>query len=198
MCSIHKGKHFTRITVKGNYEVQRVHFCSELAIMYQYNIFAVNTIAVNTTFFAVKYYCCLYNIFAVLIAEQFPDDQMSYVYSSSISTLFTEYCQTWLRHWRLDNSIIQRGVTSDNRSRPLALFPKTLCSVSSCRGASIDVFRSESENAKYFTVVAELPHLPLYIIQYLAQQMHFSSGVQSLLSQGSYALPLLTVTNNKN
>ncbi len=29
---------------------------------------------------------------------------------------FTEYYQTWLRHWRLDNSIIQRGVTSDNRS----------------------------------------------------------------------------------
>ncbi len=98
----------------------------------------------------------------------------------------------------MDNSIIQRGVTSDNRSRPLAFFPKTVCRVSSRRGASIDVFKSESENAKYFTVVAELPHLPLYIIQYLAQQMHFSSGVQSLLSIGSYALPLLTVTHNKN
>jgi len=68
---------------------------------------------------------------------------------------FTEYYQTWLRHWRLDNSIIQRGVTSDNRSRPLAFFPKVVCRVSSRRGASIDVFRSESENAKYFTVVAE-------------------------------------------
>jgi len=68
---------------------------------------------------------------------------------------FTEYYQTWLRHWRVDNSIIQRGVTSDNRSRPLAFFPKVVCRVSSRRGASIDVFRSESENAKYSTVVAE-------------------------------------------
>ncbi len=111
---------------------------------------------------------------------------------------FTEYYQTWLRHWRLDNSIIQRGVSSDNRWRPLALFPKTVCRVSSRWGAPIDVFKSESENAKYFTVVAELPHLPLYNIQYLAQHMHFSSGVQSLLSIGSYALPLLTVTHSKN
>ena len=31
-----------------------------------------------------------------------------------VDTGFTEYYQKWLRHWRLDNSIIQRGVTSDN------------------------------------------------------------------------------------
>ncbi len=111
---------------------------------------------------------------------------------------FTEYYQTWLRHWRLDNSIIQRGVTSDNWSRPLAFFPKVVCRVSSRRGAPADAFRCESENAKYFTVVAELSHLALYIIQYLAQQMHFSCGVQTLLSIGSYALPLPTVTHNKH
>ncbi len=109
-----------------------------------------------------------------------------------------EYYQTWLRHWRLRNSIIQRGVTSDNRSRPLAHFPKTVCRVSCRRDASIDVFRCETESAKCFTVVAELPRLALYIIQYLAQQMHFSSGVQTLLSIGSYALPLPTVTHNKH
>ncbi len=113
-------------------------------------------------------------------------------------TGFTEYYQTWLRHWRLDNSIIQRGVTSDNWSRPLAFFPKVVCRVSSRRGAPADAFRCESENAKYFTVVAELSHLALYIIQYLAQQMHFSCGVQTLLSIGSYALPLPTVTHNKH
>ena len=61
---------------------------------------------------------------------------------------FTEYYQTWLRHWRLDNSIIQRGVTSDNWSRPLAFFLKVVCRVSSRQGATIDVFKSEIENQK--------------------------------------------------
>ena len=72
---------------------------------------------------------------------------------------FTEYYRTWLRHWRLDNSIIQRGVTSDNWSRPLAFFPKVVCRVSSRQGATIDVFKSEIENQKYFTVIAEIHDL---------------------------------------
>ena len=49
-----------------------------------------------------------------------------------------EYYQKWLRHWRLDNSIIQRGISADNWSRPLAFFPKEVCRVSSRQGASID------------------------------------------------------------
>ena len=72
----------------------------------------------------------------------------------------------------VDNSIIQRGVTSDNRSRPLAFFPKTVCRVTSRRGASIDVLRSENKNAKCFTVFAELADTSLCNMQNLAQQMH--------------------------
>ncbi len=108
---------------------------------------------------------------------------------------FTEYCQTWLRHWRLDNSITQRGVTSDNPSRPLAIFPKTVCRVSSRQGASINVFRSQSENAKYFTVVTEFVFVrPLCIIQNLIQQKDFRFGVGALRTIDRYTLPRLMVT----
>jgi len=107
---------------------------------------------------------------------------------------FTENYQTCLRHWRLNKSIIQRGVTSDNRSRPLAFFPKTVCRVSSRRGASIDVVRFESENKKYFTLVAESADKPPCIIQILTQQMHFGSGVQSLLP--SRCLRIATANGN--
>lgn len=108
---------------------------------------------------------------------------------------FMEYYQTWLRHWWLDNSIIQRGVTSDYRSGPLELFPKTVCRVSSRQGASINVFRSQSENAKYFTVVTEFVFVrPLCIIQNLIQQKDFRFGVGALRTIDRYTLPRLMVT----
>ena len=46
-------------------------------------------------------------------------------------------------------------MTADNWSRPLAFFLRIVCRVSSCRGASVDVFGSESENPKYLAVIAE-------------------------------------------
>ena len=94
---------------------------------------------------------------------------------------FTEYYQTWLRHWRLDNSIIQRGVTSDNWSRPLAFFPKVVCRVSSRRGAPADAFRIEIENKKYFTVVGESQQTQASEAFRNKHSLHFSYGVQSLL-----------------
>ena len=94
---------------------------------------------------------------------------------------FTEYYQTWLRHWRLDNSIIQRGVTSDNWSRPLAFFPKVVCRVSSRRGAPADAFRIEIENKKYFTVVGESQQTQASEAFRNKHNLHFSYGVQSLL-----------------
>ena len=45
----------------------------------------------------------------------------------------------------------------------MAFSPKTVCRVTSRRGESLDIFRFENENAKCFTVFAELADtIPLY------------------------------------
>lgn len=57
-------------------------------------------------------------------------------------------------------SVIQRGVTWKNWSRPLAFSLKTVCRACLHRSAFIDAFRSESDNAKHSTVAAELATYP--------------------------------------
>ena len=73
-------------------------------------------------------------------------------FQHSLIDLKPGYYQTWLRHWRVDNSSIRRGILADKCSRPLAFCPKVVCRVSSCSGASDGIFRSKSENKHIFAV----------------------------------------------
>ena len=72
---------------------------------------------------------------------------------------FPEYCLRGFRHWRMDNSIIQRGEFPDNWSTPSTFQTGVACELLRIPDASDDMLTSESVISRFFDVYCERQQL---------------------------------------